>query len=118
MNTAKISETLRTLGIAPKLSGYHYIRCAIELAIEDMSIMCNRVTKELYPKIAKKYNSIPTRVERCIRHAIEVSVCRGDMDLLEKIFGYTINADKGKPTNSEFIAAVADYLITNAGTES
>ena len=79
------------------------------MALEDMDIL-NAITKQLYPAIAKKYDTTPSRVERAIRHAIEVAWSRGKMDTIDRLFGYTINNGKGKPTNSEFVALIADRL--------
>lgn len=88
--------------MVPKISGVNYER-------RDMDIL-NAITKQLYPAIAKKYDTTPSRVERAIRHAIEVAWSRGKMDTIDKLFGYTINNGKGKPTNSEFVALIADKL--------
>ena len=88
---------------------YQYLREAIILTINDMEII-NAVTKVLYPAVAKKFGTTPSRVERAIRHAIEVAWDRGDLETLQKYFGYTVNSCKGKPTNSEFIAMIADHL--------
>ena len=92
------------------IKGYQYLREAILLTIEDMDII-NAVTKVLYPTVAKKFNTTPSRVERAIRHAIEVAWDRGDIETLQKFFGYTVSNIKGKPTNSEFIAMIADRLF-------
>ncbi len=86
-----------------------YLREAITMVVNDMELL-SAITKELYPSIAKKYNTTASRVERAIRHAIEVAWGRGQIDAINKIFGHTIHNDKGKPTNSEFIAMVADKL--------
>ena len=91
------------------IKGYQYLREAILLTIDDMDII-NSVTKVLYPEVARKFNTTPSRVERAIRHAIEVAWDRGDLETLQKFFGYTVSNIKGKPTNSEFIAMIADCL--------
>ena len=91
------------------IKGYQYLREAIMLAIDDMDVI-NSVTKVLYPEVARKFNTTPSRVERAIRHAIEVAWDRGDLETLQKFFGYTVSNIKGKPTNSEFIAMIADCL--------
>ena len=91
------------------VKGYQYIRDAIILVVEEMNLL-GAVTKELYPLIAEKYNTTPSRVERAIRHAIELAWDRGNVEMMNKFFGYTVNMDRGKPTNSEFIAMVADRL--------
>ena len=91
------------------IRGYHYMREAIIMSVNDMDVL-NYITKELYPSIAKKCNTTPSRVERAIRHAIEVAWNRGKVDAIDALFGYTINNHKGKPTNSEFIALIADRL--------
>ena len=89
--------------------GYQYLRDAILLVINEVNLL-GAVTKELYPMIAEKYTTTPSRVERAIRHAIELAWDRGNVEMINKFFGYTINLDRGKPTNSEFIAMVADKL--------
>lgn len=91
------------------IKGYQYIRDAITMVIEDMDAI-NSITKILYPTVAKHYNTTPSRVERAIRHAIEVAWDRGNPDVLNDLFGYTILSSKGKPTNSEFIAMIADKI--------
>ena len=91
------------------IKGYHYLREAVILAIKNVDII-NAVTKQLYPTVAKKHDTTSSRVERAIRHAIEVAWDRGDIDTLNSYFGYTINPGRGKPTNSEFIAMIADKL--------
>ncbi|NLW22446.1 MAG: sporulation transcription factor Spo0A [Tissierellia bacterium] len=106
---AKITNVIHEIGVPAHIKGYSYLREAISMVIEDMELL-GAVTKELYPSIAKKFNTTPSRVERAIRHAIEVAWTRGKVDTIDKIFGYTINNNKGKPTNSEFIAMIADKL--------
>ena len=106
---AAVTEVIHEIGVPAHIKGYQYLREAIILTINDMEVI-NAVTKILYPAVAKKFNTTPSRVERAIRHAIEVAWDRGDLDTLQKFFGYTISNIKGKPTNSEFIAMIADCL--------
>jgi len=106
---AKVTSIMHELGIPAHIKGYLYLRDAIIMVIDRVDLL-SRVTKELYPKIAAKYSTTPSRVERAIRHAIEVAWDRGNVEFIEKMFGHTINQEKGKPTNSEFIAMVADRL--------
>ncbi|WP_095177805.1 sporulation transcription factor Spo0A [Clostridium cochlearium] len=105
----EITNVIHEIGVPAHIKGYMYLREAITMVVKDMELL-SAVTKELYPSIAKKYNTTASRVERAIRHAIEVAWSRGQIDTINKIFGYTIHNDKGKPTNSEFIAMVADKL--------
>lgn len=105
----KVTNMLHEIGVPAHIRGYNYMREAIIMAVNDMDIL-NYITKELYPSIAKKCNTTPSRVERAIRHAIEVAWNRGKIDAIDNLFGYTINTHKGKPTNSEFIALIADQL--------
>ena len=104
-----ITEIIHQIGVPAHIKGYHYLREAITLAVNDADII-NSVTKQLYPTVAKKYQTTSSRVERAIRHAIEVAWDRGDIDVLNSYFGYTIHNERGKPTNSEFIAMIADKL--------
>jgi len=104
-----VTEIIHEIGIPAHIKGYQYLREAIILTINDMDII-NAVTKVLYPEVAKKFGTTPSRVERAIRHAIEVAWDRGDVEVLQKFFGYTVSNVKGKPTNSEFIAMIADRL--------
>lgn len=104
-----VTKIIRELGIPAHIKGYQYIREGIIMSVNDMN-MLNFITKLLYPSIAKKYKTTSSSVERAIRHAIEVAFSRGQVDILEEMFGYTISAGKGKPTNSEFIALIADKL--------
>ena len=104
-----VTEILHQIGVPAHIKGYQYLREAILLTIDDMDII-NSVTKVLYPEVARKFNTTPSRVERAIRHAIEVAWDRGDIETLQKFFGYTVSNIKGKPTNSEFIAMIADCL--------
>ncbi|GAA0743425.1 sporulation transcription factor Spo0A [Clostridium oceanicum] len=105
----EITNIIHEIGVPAHIKGYMYLREAITMVVNDMELL-SAVTKELYPSIAKKYNTTASRVERAIRHAIEVAWSRGQVDTINRIFGYTIHNDKGKPTNSEFIAMVADKL--------
>lgn len=105
----KVTNILHEIGVPAHIRGYHYMREAIIMAIGDIDVL-NYITKELYPSIAKKCNTTPSRVERAIRHAIEVAWSRGRIDAIDNLFGYTINNHKGKPTNSEFIALISDRL--------
>lgn len=105
----EITNVIHEIGVPAHIKGYMYLREAITMVVKDMELL-SAVTKELYPSIAKKYNTTASRVERAIRHAIEVAWSRGQVETINKIFGYTIHNDKGKPTNSEFIAMVADKL--------
>ena len=104
-----VTEIIREIGIPAHIKGYQYIREGIIMAINDMN-MLNFITKLLYPSIAKKYKTTSSSVERAIRHAIEVAWGRGKIEVIEEMFGYTVSAGKGKPTNSEFIALIADKL--------
>ncbi|MCF8009718.1 MAG: sporulation transcription factor Spo0A [Clostridiales bacterium] len=104
-----VTNIIHEMGVPAHIKGYHYLRDAIMMVIEEVNLL-GAVTKELYPLIAQKYHTTPSRVERAIRHAIELAWDRGNVDLMTKFFGYTINLDRGKPTNSEFIAMVADKL--------
>lgn len=106
---ADITNIIREIGIPAHIKGYQYIREAIMMTVNDINLL-NYITKLLYPTIAKKYKTTSSSVERAIRHAIEVAWNRGRIDVLEELFGYTVSAGKGKPTNSEFIALIADKL--------
>ena len=106
---ADITNIIREIGIPAHIKGYQYIREAIMMTVNDINLL-NYITKLLYPTIAKKYKTTSSSVERAIRHAIEVAWNRGRIDVLEDLFGYTVSAGKGKPTNSEFIALIADKL--------
>lgn len=106
---AEITSIIHEIGVPAHIKGYMYLREAITLVVNDIELL-SAVTKELYPTIAKKYNTTASRVERAIRHAIEVAWNRGQIETINKLFGYTIHNSKGKPTNSEFIAMVADKL--------
>lgn len=107
-----VTNYLHMLGVPSHVAGYKYLRTSIILGVNDPAII-QQITKQLYPKIAKQYNSTSARVERAIRHAIEVACNRGQEEAIEEIFGYTISAEKGKPTNSEFIATLADRILIN-----
>lgn len=104
-----VTDMIHEIGIPAHIKGYHYLRDAILMAIDDMDVL-NAITKILYPTVAKKHQTTSSRVERAIRHAIEVAWNRGKVELLDSLFGYTISNGKGKPTNSEFIALVADTI--------
>ena len=104
-----LTKLLHELGMPSHIKGYEYIREGIMMLYNDPSII-GGITKELYPEIAEKYNTSVSRVERAIRHAIEVSWNRGNLDLMEEVFGHSVDYDKAKPTNSEFIVTVADKL--------
>lgn len=105
----QVTEILHQIGVPAHIKGYHYLRDSIIMAIETPDII-NAVTKQLYPSVAKRYETTSSRVERAIRHAIEVAWDRGDVDVLNSYFGYTIQNSRGKPTNSEFIAMISDKL--------
>ena len=106
---SRVTNMLHEIGIPAHIKGYHYLRDAIMMAVNDMDVL-NAITKILYPTVAKKYRTTSSRVERAIRHAIEVAWSRGKMDTLDELFGYTVSTGKGKPTNSEFIALIADTI--------
>ena len=106
---ALVTNVIHEIGVPAHIKGYQYLREAIIMVVSNID-MINQITKQLYPEIAEKYHTTPSRVERAIRHAIEVAWGRGQQDVVESIFGYTISAAKGKPTNSEFIAMIADKL--------
>ncbi len=105
----KVTNVIHEVGVPAHIKGYQYLREAILMTIDNMEVI-NSITKLLYPTVAKKYSTTASRVERAIRHAIEVAWDRGDTDVLNGFFGYTIASGKGKPTNSEFIAMIADRL--------
>ncbi len=104
-----VTNIIHEMGVPAHIKGYQYLRDAILMVVEEVNLL-GAVTKELYPMIAMKYQTTPSRVERAIRHAIELAWDRGNVDMMTKFFGYTINLERGKPTNSEFIAMVADKL--------
>ena len=106
---ALVTNLIHEVGVPAHIKGYQYLREAIMMVVNDIDVI-NQITKSLYPQIARKYSTTPSRVERAIRHAIEVAWGRGQQEAVENIFGYTISASKGKPTNSEFIAMIADKL--------
>ncbi len=105
----RVTDMIHEIGIPAHIKGYHYLRDAIIMAVEDMDVL-NAITKVLYPTVAKKHQTTASRVERAIRHAIEVAWSRGKLDTLDDLFGYTVSNGKGKPTNSEFIALIADTI--------
>ena len=104
-----VTNTIHSVGVPANIKGYQYLRDAIIMSIKDSELI-NAVTKQLYPKVAEKHNTSPSRVERAIRHAIEGACVRGNEEALYNLFGYTVSNNKGKPTNSEFIAMIADKL--------
>ena len=105
----QVTKVIHQLGVPAHIKGYQYLRYAIMLTLEDAEVI-NSVTKVLYPAVAKRYGTTTSRVERAIRHAIEVAWDRADIDVINSYFGYTIQNSRGKPTNSEFIALIADNL--------
>lgn len=105
----EVTRVIQQMGVPAHVKGYQYLRDAIILVVEEMNLL-GAVTKELYPLIAEKYDTTASRVERAIRHAIELAWDRGNVDMMNRFFGYTVNMERGKPTNSEFIAMVADRL--------
>lgn len=110
---AAITQVIHEIGVPAHIKGYHYLREAINIVFQDVEIL-GSITKVLYPKIAERYKTTPSRVERAIRHSIEVAWGRGNMDAIRSVFGYTVSASKTKPTNSEFIAMIADKLRIEA----
>ena len=104
-----VTSIIHEVGVPAHIKGYQYVREAIMITVEDMEVI-NSVTKILYPEVAKRYHTTPSRVERAIRHAIEVAWDRGDIETLQRFFGYTVSNIKGKPTNSEFIAMISDRI--------
>ena len=104
-----VTELLHEIGIPAHIKGYQYLRDAIMMSVDDKE-MLNSITKILYPSIAKQHGTTPSRVERAIRHAIEVAWSRGKVDTIDELFGYTVHNGKGKPTNSEFVALIADKI--------
>ena len=111
-----VTSIIHEIGVPAHIKGYQYLREAIMIAVEDIEVI-NAVTKILYPEVAKRFGTTASRVERAIRHAIEVAWDRGDLETLQKYFGYTVSNVKGKPTNSEFIAMIADRLQLNMQRE-
>ena len=105
----KVTNIIHEIGVPTHIKGYQYLRDGIIMVVNNIEVI-NQITKQLYPDLAKKYKTTPSRVERAIRHAIEVAWNRGQLEAVESIFGYTVNSNKGKPTNSEFIAMIADKL--------
>jgi len=109
-----VTDMIHQLGVPAHIKGYHYLRTAILASIHNPSLL-ESVTKQLYPTVAKAYHTTSSRVERAIRHAIEIAWDRGDLDIINSFFGYTVNNCKGKPTNSEFIALLTDKLRLQYG---
>lgn len=108
----EITQLLRRLGIPAHIKGYYYIRTAIMMCVANPELL-GAITKELYPEVAKAHDTTSSRAERAIRHAIEVSFDRIDQEIYMEVFQYTVSAEKGRPTNSEYIAALVDYIIMN-----
>lgn len=108
----RVYQLLKELGIPASIKGYSYVRRAILLSIENPE-MIDKITRRLYPTIAKEFDTTPSRVERAIRHAIEISFNRGDQDKLHEIFGYSYSSLRGRPTNSEFIAEIVDHILNS-----
>ena len=106
---AIVTNMIHEVGVPAHIKGYQYLRDGIIMVVQNIDVL-NQITKQLYPDLAKKHKTTPSRVERAIRHAIEVAWNRGRLDIMENVFGYTVDANKGKPTNSEFIAMIADKL--------
>ena len=106
---ADVTDIIHEIGVPAHIKGYQYLRDAIMMSVDDHE-MLNSITKQLYPSIAKRHKTTPSRVERAIRHAIEVAWSRGKMDTINDLFGYTVSYGKGKPTNSEFVALIADKI--------
>ena len=106
---ALVTNIIHEVGVPAHIKGYQYLRDGIIMVVEDMDVL-NQITKQLYPDLAKKHKTTPSRVERAIRHAIEVAWNRGEINTIENIFGYTVDSNKGKPTNSEFIAMIGDKI--------
>ena len=104
-----VTSIIHEVGVPAHIKGYQYVREAIMITVENMEVI-NSVTKILYPEVAKRFHTTPSRVERAIRHAIEVAWDRGDLETLQRFFGYTVSNAKGKPTNSEFIAMISDRI--------
>lgn len=114
----EITNIMHQVGIPAHILGYYYIRDAITMVVDDPSDI-HHMTKYLYPSVAKNHNTTPSRVERAIRHAIEVSCYRGDADFIKKMFGYTIDTEIRRPTNGEFIGMIADVIrLKEAESES
>lgn len=105
----EVTAVIHEVGVPAHIKGYQYVREAIIIAVQDMDVI-NAVTKVLYPEVARRFDTTPSRVERAVRHAIEVAWDRGDLETLQRYFGYTVSNTKGKPTNSEFIAMIADRI--------
>ena len=105
----QITGIIHQIGVPAHIKGYQYLRCAIMMTVENADLI-NSITKELYPSVAKAFGTTSSRVERAIRHAIEVAWDRGDVDVINSYFGYTVQSQRGKPTNSEFIALISDNL--------
>lgn len=107
----QIKSTLKELGVSPNLLGYYCLTAAVELLMDDFTLV-NKKTKELYPKLAEIFGTTPSRIERRIRNAVQTGWGRGNQELQDELFGYTVDMEKGCPTNGEFVVTVADYLAT------
>ena len=114
---ADVTNVIHEIGVPAHIKGYQYLRDAIMMSVNDTDVL-NSITKVLYPTIAKQHNTTPSRVERAIRHAIEVAWSRGKMDTIDELFGYTVSYGKGKPTNSEFVALIADKIRLEYKTQA
>lgn len=112
----EVSNCLKELGVPASIKGYHYLKDAIQITIDENGIL-PPITKVIYPNVALKYDTTPARVERAIRHAVEAAFERGNQELIDKVFRYTVSYSKGKATNAEFIAIVAEYLIQASETD-
>ena len=106
----RISNMLKDLGIAANLSGYTYLKKAIDMVMDDPSLI-HHVTKDIYPSMAQEFKTTYSRVERAVRHSIQVGWQKGNKQTQDELFGYTVSSDRGHPTSSEFIATIADYII-------
>lgn len=112
-----ITTIIKELGVSANVSGFYYIRCAVELIINDAGLI-KSISKGLYPLVAKQFDTTASRVERAIRHAVESGWSRANIDFTKELFGYSVDAYKGNPTNSEFLATVADYVVVKYGGEA
>jgi len=108
----KVSEILKEIGIPASITGYEYIKRAVMISLENPKVV-QRITKELYPRLAKEFGTPWYCAERCMRHAIEIAIQRGNMEKIDEIFGYTYSSEKGKPTNAQFIAGIVEYIQNN-----
>ena len=104
-----VTNVIHEIGVPAHIKGYQYLREAIMMVVQNIDII-NQITKQLYPEIAEKYHTTPSRVERAIRHAIEISWSRGDIKLMDELFGFSVSVERSKPTNSEFISTIAERI--------